>query len=47
VNPVDARAERFVPAVLVGDVAHAQPERNLGVARDDLSRRLERAVDVA
>jgi hypothetical protein len=47
VNPVDAGAERFVASGIVGDVADADPERNLGVARDDGARRLERAVDVA
>jgi hypothetical protein len=35
VNPVDRRAERLVAAVLVGDVADAQPERDVGMARDD------------
>jgi hypothetical protein len=47
VDPIDARAQRFVAALLVGDVADAQPERNLGMARDDRPRGVERAVDVA
>jgi hypothetical protein len=46
-DPVDRRAERLVAALIVGDVADAQPERNLGMARDDTARRIERAVDVA
>jgi hypothetical protein len=29
------------------DVADAEPERDGGMARDDLPRRIERAVDVA
>ena len=47
VNPVDAGAERFVAPVFVGDVADAEPERDLGMARDDRPRGVERAVDVA
>jgi hypothetical protein len=47
VNPVDAAAERLVAALLVGDVAHAQPEWNAGMRRDDLPRGVERAVDVS
>jgi hypothetical protein len=47
VDPVDRRAEGFVTSLLVGDVADAQPERNLGMARDDRPRGVERAVDVA
>jgi hypothetical protein len=47
VDPVDRRAERFVTSVFVGDVADAQPERNLGMARDDRPGGVERAVDVA
>ena len=47
VNPVDARAERLVAAVLVGDVADAQPERDVGMRSDDGARRVERAVDVS
>jgi hypothetical protein len=47
VDPVDRRAERFVPSLFVGDVADAQPERNLGMARDNRPRGIERAVDVA
>ena len=47
VNPVDAGAERLVASGLVSDVADAQPERNLGMPRDDRPRGVERAVDVA
>jgi hypothetical protein len=47
VNPVDPRAERFVPPLFVGNVADAEPERDVGMTRDDLPRRVERAVDVA
>jgi hypothetical protein len=47
VDPVDRHAERFVMSLLVGDVADAQPERNLGMARDDRPGGVERAVDVA
>ena len=47
VNPVDIGAERFVAAVLVRDVADTEPERNIGMARDDRARGVELAVDVA
>ena len=47
VDPVDASAERLVAAGFVGDVADAEPERDLGMARDDRARGVERAVDVA
>ena len=47
VDPVDRGAERFVTSVLVRDVADAQPERDLGMPRDDGPRGVERAVDVA
>ena len=47
VDPVDRRAERFVAPVLVGDVADAQPERNLGMPRHDRAGGVEGAVDVA
>jgi hypothetical protein len=47
VDPVDAAAERLVGAGSVRDVADAEPERNLGVARDDGSRGVECAVNVA
>jgi hypothetical protein len=47
VNPVDPGAERLVPALLVGDVADAEPERDLRVPRHDRARGVERAVDVA
>jgi hypothetical protein len=47
VDPVDGSADGFIPAGFVGDVADAQPERNLGMAGDDRPRRIERAVDVA
>jgi len=47
VNPVDAGAEGLVSTLFVGDVADAEPEGNLGVARDDGSRGVECAVDVA
>jgi hypothetical protein len=55
VNPVDGRADGFVAAACpersrggVGcEVPDAEPERDVGAARDDLSRRVERAVDVA
>jgi hypothetical protein len=47
VNPVDPGAERLVTAVVVGYVADAQPERNLGVPGHDRARGVERAVDVA
>jgi hypothetical protein len=47
VNPVDRRAERFVTSLFVGDVANAQPERDLGMPRDDRPRAGECAVDVA
>jgi hypothetical protein len=46
VNPVDRRAERFVSAAGVGDVPDAEPERNLGMVRDDGPRRVECAVNV-
>jgi hypothetical protein len=47
VDPVDRRAERLVAAVIGRDVADTEPERRLGVARDNRPRRVERAVDVA
>jgi hypothetical protein len=47
VDPVDRGAERFVPPVFVRDVADAQPERNLGMPRDDRPGGVEGAVDVA
>jgi hypothetical protein len=47
VNPVDGGTERFVAPGFVGDVADAEPERNVGMPRDDAARRVERAVDVA
>ena len=47
VNPVDRRADGFVAAALVSDVAYAQPEWNLAVARDDRPRTVERAVNVS
>lgn len=47
VNPVDARAERLVASGFIGDVTDTQPERNLWMARGDLSCGPERAVDVA
>jgi hypothetical protein len=47
VDPVDGRAERLVASCLVGDVAHAEPERDIWMARDDPARGVERAVDVA
>jgi len=46
VNPVDGSADRLVAAVLVGNVADAEPERDLGVPRDDRAGWLERAVDI-
>jgi hypothetical protein len=46
VDPVDAGAERLVTAAVVGNVADAEPEWNLGVPRDDGPGRVERAVDV-
>jgi hypothetical protein len=46
VDPVDAGAERLVTAVLVGNIADAEPEWHLGVPRDDGPGRVERAVDV-
>jgi hypothetical protein len=47
VNPVDRRADRFVASLFVGDVPDTKPERNGGMACDDVSRRVERTVDVA
>lgn len=47
VNPVDRSAQGFVPAVLVGDVADAQPEGNVRMAGDNRARLGERAVNVA
>jgi hypothetical protein len=51
VDPVDRGAERGIFKIrstrLVGDVADAQPEGNLGMPRDDTARRVERAVYVA
>ena len=47
VNPVDARAERFIRAGLGRDVADAQPERNVGMRSDDGACGVECAVDVA
>ena len=47
VDPVDGRADGLVAAGVGCEIPDAQPERNLGMARDDLSRRIERAVDVA
>jgi hypothetical protein len=47
VDPVDGRAEWFVAARLVGDVADAQPEGDFGVARDDPAGGGEVAMDVA
>jgi hypothetical protein len=47
VNPVDGDAERFVPSGIIGDVADAEPERNIGMPRDDAARGVERAVNVA
>ena len=46
-DPVDGSAEGFVSSPFVGDIADAQPERDLGMLRDDRPGRLERAVDVA
>jgi hypothetical protein len=47
VDPVEAGAERFVTSVFVGDVADAEPERNLGVPRHNGPRGVECAMDVA
>jgi hypothetical protein len=47
VDPVDRRAERFIPSSFVSDIADAEPERDLGMALDDRARGVERAVDVA
>jgi hypothetical protein len=47
VDPVDGSAQRFVAAVLIGDVADTEPEWDFGVPRDDGARGVERAVDVA
>jgi hypothetical protein len=47
VNPIDRHADGFVAPVFGGEVPDAQPERNLGVTRDDRPRGVERAVDVA
>jgi len=47
VDPVDRGAQRFVAPVLVGDVADAEPEGDVGMARDDAARGGEIAVDVA
>jgi len=47
VNPVHTGADRLVTAVVVGDVADAEPEWNLRMPRDDRPRSVERAVDVA
>jgi hypothetical protein len=47
VDPVDRCAERLIPSQVRRDVADAEPEGDLGMPRDDRSRRVERAVDVA
>jgi hypothetical protein len=47
VNPVDRGAGGLVAPVLSGEVSDAQPERNLGMPRDDRPRGVERAVNVA
>jgi hypothetical protein len=47
VDPVDGSADGFIPATFVGDVADAQPERHLGMARDNRPGGVERAVNVA
>src|SRR6187399_279003 len=47
VDPVDGSPEGLIPALLIGDVADAEPDCDLGVAPDDVARRVERAVDVA
>jgi hypothetical protein len=47
VDPVDGPAKRLVPSSVGRDVADTQPERDLGMPRDDRSRGVERAVDVA
>ena len=47
VDPVDRGAERLVASVLVGDVADAEPEEEVGMARDDAARGGEIAVNVA
>jgi hypothetical protein len=47
VNPVDVRAERLVSAPIVGDIADAQPDGDVGMFRDDRPGRVERAVNVA
>jgi hypothetical protein len=47
VDPVDGCAEWLIPSCVRRDVADAEPEGNLGMPRDDRSRGVERAVDVA
>jgi hypothetical protein len=47
VDPVDRRTKRFVASLFIGDIADAQPERNLRMAPDDAPGGLERPVDVA
>jgi hypothetical protein len=47
VNPVDRGARGLVAPVLGGEIPDAQPERDLGMPRDDRPRGVERAVDVA
>ena len=47
VDPVDRSAERLVAPVRVGDVADAEPEGDVGMARDDAARGGEIAVNVA
>ena len=47
VDPVDRSAERLVAPVRVGDVADAEPEGDVGMARDDAAGGVEAAVDVA
>jgi hypothetical protein len=46
VDPVDGGAERFVTSLFVGDVADAEPERDLGMPRDDGARGVEGPVYV-
>ena len=54
VDPVDGGAERLVAGPcpepgrgVVGDIADAKPEWNLGMSRDDGSRGVEGAVNIA
>src|SRR5258708_9357180 len=47
VDPVDRRAKRLIPSCIGRDVPDAEPEGDLGMPRDDRSRGVERAVDVA